>query len=485
MLIFKIRYTFSAFIFILLSTNLYATVFPKEGSKLNYRLVGFSLPFENTSGKYKIEIAVGYCNNIDSFKKNIVINTSSKKNRSIIEVPSFGRQYTWRAIDLSHNAQDSEYPLYHFSTGYLPVIDSQMFRMRVVQHANNSNNVGIFMDAFGVLYDMKGRPIWYLPGIKYDANTTVQPRDMKLSPFGTITFFVDSKLFEINYNGDTIWKNNGHCPNNQNFGFHHEFTRLSNGHYMALGSENVLCDAISKNVTSGDLVELDQNGNVVWCWKSINYLLKSDIKYFITSYNGKFDFHDNSFYFDEQNKIIYLSYKNVDRIIKIKYPEGDVLNSYGKIYSKNGTIQSDIFHCQHAIKRSDEGYLYVFDNGCDNQTPPKLLLFTDPSDKTDTTSIIWEYKCDIKDMVGDSRLGENPGGGNVVELPDKTFFVSIGLRAGIAMIVNRDKQVLWSAVPETWDRNNKQWNVALSYRSSIITDRKDLEQLIWNAEKDQ
>src|SRR5580658_9305580 len=131
----------------ILPLSLKATVFPKEGSQLNYRLVGFSLPFENGKGKYKIEIAEGSYNNIDSFERNITITTYARTNKIIGEVPSFGRQYTWRAMYIAGNSEQKKSRLYHFSTGFLPVVDSSQFRLRIIKHAEKYRDASVFVDA--------------------------------------------------------------------------------------------------------------------------------------------------------------------------------------------------------------------------------------------------------------------------------------------------------------------------------------------------
>jgi len=498
-------------LFISLHNSLAAAVFPKEGGQLNYRLIGFSLPFENLTGKYKIEIAPGYFNNADSFTKDITVSAYGPTNKIIGEVPSFGSQYTWQATYVSSNGAIKKSALYHFTTGQLPVVDSTQFRVRIIKHTEKYRDATIFNDALGILYDIDGRPIWYMPGVKYESYSVLQPRDIKLSPFGTITYLIDSKIYEINYNGDTLWSktsSNGGSkyPDNVNFDFHHQFSRLKNGHYMALGSENVLYkpptfsdtnlvivppgsvindSSAFKKKGTGDLIEYDEQGNIVWMWKSIDYIKTSDLKYFCVQQSGLLDLHDNAFYFDNKDSIIYISFKNVDRIVKVKYPEGNVLNFYGNKYNKDGVVENNLFHCQHAIKRSDNGYLYMFDNGCNTTTDPKLLLIREPTNINDSLKVLWQYECEVDDTLNKTKKGENPGGGNVKELPDSSIFVCMGLRNSIVFIVNLDKEVLWTAIAENWNDYEKKWTRVLSYRSSIITNRKDLERLIWNSEEEK
>jgi len=469
--------------FLILSHLSVAAVFPKEGSKLNYRLIGFSLPYDSENGKYKIEIAIGYYNNIDSFKKNIVVTTTSEKNKLITEVPSFGKKYTWRAVNATNGRTEQESQLYHFSTGFIPVVDTSMFRLKIVKQAEKFKDDYVFVDALGTLFDMKGNPVWYLPGVKYEPNTTIQPRDIKVSSFGTITYLINSFICEINYNGDTLWSNNGHNTKDHEFGFHHQFNRLHNGHYMALASEDVVCSVNNKKITSGNLVEFDEKGNIVWMWKVLDYILNSDLRNYVTSFNGVFDFHDNAFYFDQKKQVVYISLKNVNRVVKIKYPEGNVLTFYGNKFNKTDMGKDFAFHCQHAVKHSDDGNLYLFDNGCNISTDPKLLLLHEPIDDKDSIKVEWEFQCPVTEIAGGSKMGENPGGGNVKLLPDKSMFVSTGLRSGAMFIVSLDKNILWSAVPQVWNKAAKRWDMILSYKSYMLSDQKRLEQLIWNAEK--
>jgi hypothetical protein len=61
------------------------------------------------------------------------------------------------------------------------------------------------------------------------------------------------------------------------------------------------------------------------------------------------------------------------------------------------------------------------------------------------------------------------------------MFAATGYGTGIVFIVSRNKEITWSAIPERWNMESKKWcNYWLTYRASIISSRKELEQLIWN-----
>ena len=73
---------FTALAFLIISHRAVAQVLPKEGSKLHYRLIGFSFP-EVKNNSYTLQIAEGNYNTEDSFKKNIIVSLNSKKNKIV------------------------------------------------------------------------------------------------------------------------------------------------------------------------------------------------------------------------------------------------------------------------------------------------------------------------------------------------------------------------------------------------------------------
>ena len=92
----------------------------------------------------------------------------------------------------------------------------------------------------------------------------------------------------------------------------------------------------------------------------------------------------------------------------------------------------------------------------------------------------WEYTCELQ---GNSlkRHFQFRSGGNVIELPDRSIFTSLStdLYSNV-FIVNKGKQILWSAMPEKWDQVETKWKPVFQYRASIVTQPKEIEQLIWN-----
>ena len=479
-------------------------VFPKEGSALYYRIVGFSCPAQSWAVRYGIEIAGGSYNDEGAFTKNISQAINSKSSKIIGEVPYFGAQYTWRIVFVMKDSSRKHSILYHFSTRTSPDVDTAVTRLRVMKPAERYKDAYVFLDCTRVLYDMKGKPIWFLPGSDI-TNQDAYPRDLKLSNRGTITFTTGYKPYEINYDGTILWQYKSDGTGEMNDSFHHEFTRLQNGNYMGMIYEHRPAllprykDSIAHNaadsaryyrtVQFSTIVECDRDNLEVWHWRTYDYEQASDLRLRNPDDDSLWnhDLHENSFYFDEHNQVVYLSFRNISRVIKIKYPEGNVLNTYGMPY-KPGIKQWDNewFCMQHSCRVNDKDELYVFDNNtCGTPPVPKVVVMQQPEVGNNNLKKIWEYPCTIEDAQVRKDQTHFHSGGNVIELPGGSMFVSMSIPYCKVFIVSHDKKELWSAVAEKYDPAAKKWKQPIElYRANIVPGRKELEELIWNSEKE-
>lgn len=476
-----------------------AQVLPKEGSLLNYRLVGFSFPMPE-DGMYKIEFAPGNYDNVDSFRKKIQWSVNSKRNKIVAEVPSFGASYTWRVVNDGKAGGMKNTPLYHFATGTTSRVDSTVRRLNVSLPASAAyKDYFAAVDAGAVIYDMKGRPVWYLPEGK-EVGGYIQ--DLKITPQSTLSFMYSLPI-ETNLNGDVLWKAplyniEGH--DSSFIRYHHEFTRLSNGHYMALGMQIMTCKQMKSGDSSwivfskdrkphdgyeiarfGTVIEYDEQGNVVWKWMSSGYLIGSDFGYFHPAdATARFDPHDNSFFFDEKNKVVYVSFRNLNRIVKIEYPSGKLLEVYGENFKPGAPARGTGLFCNpHSLKVSREGYLYFFNNNSCQLTDslPTIVFLKEPASPTDVMKKIWEYTCPVPDGYS-KKFGH---GGSVKELEDGSVFVCMGSDYSKLFIVNKEKQVEWSALPEIYRAGESRWALQTQDRANLFS-RREMEDLVWNAE---
>jgi arylsulfotransferase ASST len=485
-----------------------AQLHPGEGARLNYRIVGFSFP-QFKANHYGLEIAQGYYSSNDSFEKNKVVTATSEKSYLVAEVPSFGCNYTWRVTYSQENKAAKKSELHHFSTIMNDRVDTAKRRLSILHIAETHKDDYVMVEGGGIIYDMKGNPVWCISDSMGFGNNAI---DVKFTPQGSITCLVNQSGYDIDYDGHVLWRTPSHDTVSGSEGadfYHHDFTRLSNGHYMILGTEYLWCNTVytgdnvhietkpdrTKHTTAnggagfknrgrfGTLVEFDNKNHVTWSWKSSKYLLSSDyVNYSPRDTNLKYEPHDNAFYFDEKNSVVYMGFRNLGRIVKIDYPGGKVLAAYGEVFKK-GTPQKgfDLFCSQHCIDRTKDGYLMVFNNNSCRDSVPTVVLIKEPVSVTDSAKKVWEYTCTAQTGAANGF----PSGGNVMELPDSSLFICMGSDYAKLLIVNRDKKVLWSALPEKYDEGDKKWKVpARMYRANIIS-RQGLEQMIEVAVKNE
>ncbi len=504
------------FVFLFATThNTWSQVHPAENSTLNYRLVGFAIDNFEKGRKYIIEIAKGDFSSEVEFKKHICVSEKTFVKKNVIEVPEFGKAYTWRVGETNSKGEIKNSRFYHFSTGYSEMVDTTCMRLRVVTNKGKYKGAYVFLDQGKVLYDMNGAPVWYLPTIDSVVNERCLPRDMKVTPHGTITFIAFGKLYEITYDGKVVWttKANKLKALDQKDRFHHEFTMLKNGHYMAMGMEPV--SMVVKNIgnskipvgadkqmveghvppagmplkfQSGKLIEFDANGKEVWSWLSSQYFSEqgSDFAYNkLPDGSINTDVHDNSFFFDEAGKCIYISYKNLNRILKIKYPEGTVLAVYGEKYRPDFTPEYNGMFCgQHCIKKSVNGNIYVFNNNiCNHDEFPKVAVMKEPEKNGEQLKLVWEYTCNNAGIGPDeNRNIRSLAGGSVEELPDSSMLVCMGTPCAKVFIVNQKKEEIWSAFSEIWKNELNKWQLMAIYRTSIIFNKQELGKLVWQGD---
>ncbi len=497
---------FFIFIFtIIYIGRLRSQVIPKESDTLNYRIVGFTFTTPHKTHKYRFEIANGTHKSDTNFIKNIFKSIEVNGTRLITEVPAFGKPYTWRLVDISNNTDSIRNKMYHFHTGYIPEVDSTLYRLRIIKKGSKYIGAYIFSDATKVLYDMNGKPVWYLPSQLANNNNV---RDIKLTHYGTITYVIDELgVFETNYNGNIIWQgpNNGVVSKDRLEHYHHEFTRLSNGDYMALAQnfqywkrstpeDTVLkylpvnevkkdeLDRVYERCPMGTLIQYDTKGNVVWYWKASDHFNGSTLFYRNEPGGGmQMRAHENSFFFDDQAKVIYLSLRNINSILKIKYPEGTIIRIYNGEKSTLSEKNQGFFCGQHSCKVSSDGHLYLYNNNsCNKGAVPKILMLKESQKVKNSLEKIWEYTCNT-----DTLTNVYPSGGNVIELPDKSMFVSMAFPDSRIFIVAQNKKMLWCTKVENWNQSVKKWEPVNLYRASIITSRDQLEKLIWGTEYDK
>jgi hypothetical protein len=496
-----IRTSTLLFSFLLYGIQLIAQITPAENTVLNYRLTGFTVPTQKKALSYQFEIAEGNIRNVDSFQKQIIISQKEQVNRTIITLPAWKHYYTWRVIAYDEQLkQTGKSPLHHFSTGSTPFADTGKYRLRIINTNAKGKDLLFFSDAVRGIYNLQGEMVWYLPQVIHEVDTTKPVRDFKLTSRGTITFIANTQAYEIDYDGNLLWKapDDGSVAGDTTEQYHHEFVRLHNGHFLIAGNQKIrkmIPISIAKEYADneavknengqyytdalfGTIIEYDSNKKVRWTWKAAKYM--NDSLFFTQQMfsSGHIPgYHLNSFVFDEKQKCIYASFRDINKIVKIAYPSGEVLNIYDAVEQKN---TDPLLKAQHNCMVNADGNLYLFNNNVssagkrdEKQIPASVMILKEPVEKNRDLQVIWQMNCPIDDNAPINARG----GGSVYELKDKSMLVCMGT-AGRVFMVNRDKEILWNAVNE--HKNENRWLQLSNYRVYPAEDNTALETLLFH-----
>lgn len=484
-----------------------SVVFPSGGRVLNYRIAGFTFPPVEHVKKYTIKIAEGICHSDTEFEQHLILSLTSRTNKVVAEMPFWGRDYTWRVESTDKKKKITQSPFYHFATLLNSALDTNYSRLSVRKKADEYKDAFVFLDTSRILYDMSGNAVWYLPDIDRMHIENSRVRDLKMTQQGTITFIIAHEehgaAYEVDYDGNILWKSSGF--------YDHELTKLKNGHYMVSGcsteqlewryfspADSGLYIASSDGDTTlkyttekhskgsfGKLLELDSRGVVVWSWNEADYYKGKDVRNHVESdeISGKdtIEEHQNSFCFDEKNNFLYVSYRNTNSILKVKYPSGEVVAVYDGNLGQGSKSEQEIptFCWQHSCRLTDDGHICLFNNNrCNKDSLPQILVLDDTVYPDGSFNILWKYDCPMK-----KKKGDHPNGGNVMQLPDHAFFVSMCAPYSRLFILSEDdKQELWEAHYQKYNKTKGIFEPsAVYYRASIIGNRDELEKLIWNS----
>lgn len=465
--------------------NAAAQVLPADGDSLHYRLIGFSVPEQSGTITYKLEIYAFNTNITKSLAAKPILTQQEKTNKIIATVPAFGKRYVWRVSYNRGKLPPIKSKAYSFVVRENPYSNSEVSRVDVINAATKYKDMLVFFDNNRSLYNMQGEPVWFLPQIQGVNDTGIHVvRDLKLTKDNSITFLTNKNVHEIDYYGHVLWSgpNDGKVSGKTVEQYHHEVTKLSNGHYMTIGDKFIPSDYVGKTDTAtllptnkgtltpcGTLIEYNAKNEIVWTWNSCDYVKLGDLMT-----------HFNAFYFDEKNKVFYTSYRNIGRIIKAEYPSGRMLAQYGYDINNDGSVLTGNIFSQHNCNLNSDGNLILFNNNFkmhlstaerEKDCVPAVVVFKEPAAEDKTLLRIWEFKTDIDTFTKPM----SSGGGSVRELDKGDYLVCTGL-PGRNFIVSADKKILWNVV--TWQKEKGEWKPASGYRISPIR-KEDLPKILF------
>ena len=316
--------------------------------------------------------------------------------------------------------------------------------------------------------DKDGKKIWNSgsPDIDHQLGTLLNHVSKNGQLFGKSS----TAGIEFNYNQDVIWQ----TPSSTIIDLH-EVQQLPNGNYMSfvpIFENGPIVDGWWTDqfralgyIVDGEtnefpwlgqrIVEWDKNtGEEVWSWNPFEHFNMDErdtgSELWSDAYvSGRFDWlHSNSFYFDENESVIYVSHRHLNRISKTAYPSGDIIWNIGLPENYNmgdNNICTDLlFSWQHHVQLLENGDLLFFDNG---NLSEMLLDDENPTSRARRIKVNEDLTCDT---IWEYTLPENlfgPGTGSIQLLDNGNYSIyTLGGYVDCSILeVTQEKELVWKA----------------------------------------
>lgn len=470
-----------------------AQVNPPDSSVLNYTTVLFEGKHVNNATHYIFEVADDK-QPLNFDPKNLIAESNSKLPSALIYGFSFGGKYKWRVKAYNKKTLINTSATYGFEIAYSPKADTARYRARVVTNTYPpADQSAITLDYSGNAINRQGMPIWFLPTIPGVYSGRERIRDMRLTPYGTVTLLAYETAVELSLDGKVLWQapDNGAVSGDTSEFYHHCFQRLNNGNYMVLGHKYVfkpipwpvftdtldrtlvvgrikkLGDTTYIRVEYGTIIEYDAAGKVVWHWNSQNYFNEAEFFARRTPENlPDVLTHLNAFTVDEVNNKVYAGFRNISRLIVIDKATGKVEQEYGENILHGPVLQGNgLFKHQHDATILPNGQIAIFNNSDSSLVSPtaSLMVLNQPNGKNDKLTIARQVPC-----TDESGVFKNTRGGNVNYLPNGNFLVCMGSDTRV-FEVDANNNIVWDCYTEINRPKVSVWNYFPQYRAHYAT----------------
>jgi hypothetical protein len=436
-----------------------AEYLPAHNSVLNYTQVMFEFDEVDDADSYKLML-----NENGKNIQSVTIKTTAFLSKNILK---FGKKYTWQVKAYSKKKLLHTSAIFNFSIANSTKVDISKIKFSIeIAIKNKYNDDILFIDNMAIAINRKGEPVWYLPdgiNVEEDKNNF---RTLQMHETGTITYINNSNCYEVDINGNTLWK----APNDGAFSgdaieyYHHDFAKTPYNSYICASYKfvegpNFFEPKNKSRVRYNTLVEYDVNNTLLWTWNEKDHVAQKTI--FENDNSSTIEVagtHQNGFIFNKKESSLFLSFRNTSQIIKIAYPSGKVL------YNWNGKTDTAKFYQQHGPSLTHNGDLLIYNNNIvpnadkSNIINPTIMLLSNPKND-EKSKLLWEYECAWKNRPNGIQSKE----GFVKELNNNNFLVSVGGTERIFEI-SKSKEIVWEALCTKYNADSNKLLPFTNYR---------------------
>lgn len=460
------------FVEIVFLQALFPQIIPAEGDTLAYRHIRFEWEPVWNAKAYQLRIWESDPETLDSplsASHHQVIETSFA-SAIVTSGLEFGKSYAWQVKPLFVSRTGIALPVQHFHIRQAPRIDPEMYRHRVVVDALPRDSYYFFIDKPGVLIDQSGAPVWYVP-----ADSITRVFNLQLLANGNIAYLRPTggksgneglSLEEITLDGTLVWRapDDGQVSGHDREYYHHDFQRLKNGNYMVIGDHYLDCQPAAANMPIiaryGTLIEYNPAGEVVWYWRSEDYL--QDIDVFADGLKDN-PTHMNGFFMDESKQEVFISFRYIDRVVQLSYPEKTVIQSFGrKMPSGEANSGEGAFVHQHSPNISGDS-LFLYDNrkGRGADSVSSIVILSVPDSTGTPTQVLARYPLNF----GSRYQSWSESKGDVDLMPGKRMLACMGA-VPRSLVWQIGAGIVWQVEHETRREPGGVWQgIAANYRA--------------------
>ena len=394
---------------------------PAEGDSLYFTNTLFRWEQLPNSVYYNLQVAID--GSASPFEDSLVVDIFDSTTVSIVRGElEWDKSYVWRVRGYNSYGRPGPWDDTHtFQTHNIPM---ELWEFQNTLYDSTQFCPGItFFEAFELTpcytfgVNMYGDIIWYAPpGTRFD---------QMLMNDGNLLMIKGERVWIATLNCEYLW----HSPG---YDHHHAVNLLPNGNFLALRHEfQEVVTAGDTVLWRGDVIEEIADQDTVWSWNTFDYLSVEDydsVLYSQGTPNGYFDWtHANSCAFDTLDSSIYLSCRNLSRIVKIAYPSGDIIWSMGATMPSGDVDFGDsLFLRQHAPEPQPNGNLLLYNNNSvdcvpNNSSAVEIAFnFSLP----EPAYIVWEYiQEDFSSIMGDAdRL---PNGNTLICAGNQSYLLEV------------------------------------------------------------
>jgi hypothetical protein len=465
--------------FVFFHYGAFSDVLPKEGRALHYNTVYFEEEVDRNAGRYELVL---------SDSTGVITKLSGKLPAFWISDLNWGAAYKWTLTAYSAG-QTALYARTHtFSIRRIRYQNYDETRIDVRLNNKEKNAGGLIsLDYTRSILTREGKPVWTIPEVDTFSIDKTFIRDLKITRDNTITFLTVLTPYEVDPDGRVLWK--APVPfvfNKDTVVYHHDFKKTNKGTYMVLGDKKIYRKVIGnfdeadlnkdpdvkmidgvlyKKTVMSILLEFNLKNELIWYWDGNDYVTDEDLNYKRTLWNTpNFATHANAFGVNEEGTKIYVSFRNLSRIVRIDKKSKKVDWSYGESYPSGEATYPVNFKNQHDANVTRHNSIYILNNnGFQTQEGISSVMELRDNLQPGDNPLLWKFDLNFDTLT----KGKTVSGGNIVELPNGNLLVTAGALNRV-FEVSKEGEIVWDAFLYARGIQSAKWEPFLQYRGNWV-----------------